>query len=437
MPDATHAVLSAGPFDTSQDVRRVAMVSVHTSPLATLGGKDAGGMNVYIRDLALHLGRRGLAVDIFTRRVSPSAPETLHLAEGVRVVHVDAGPPQVVDKGQLFPLLTEFAQSAVRFGLREGARYDVVHAHYWLSGWVAHLLRRYWSTPFALMFHTTARMKNIVSPVELHETLEREQTEYTLLGLADSVIAANPDERDDLIQLLPHADPKVCTVPPGVDLTLFTATDYEDSRRQLDWASDERVVLFVGRIDPIKGLDVLVEALSLVTHPRRRFVFIGGDLDETGQPIGPLAEVAAAAERRGIADRSVFLGAQPQDRLPLYYSAADIVAVPSRYESFGLVAVEAMATGTPVIASRVGGLTFTVEDGVSGILVPNGDSAAMGKAIHDLLTDDDRREVMGEQAAISARRFSWPLVAEQIHHIYGQLAEGRRNNLCHEEDLFA
>lgn len=427
-------------FGFETDVpRRVASISVHTSPLATLGGQDAGGMNVYVRELSCHLSRLGLPIDVFTRRTSPSAPETISICPGVTVVNISAGPPVPLDKNELFPYLPEFAEEVALYALRSDVRYEVIHAHYWLSGWVAHLLKRSWAAPFVQMFHTTAHMKNAVSPSPHQETSLRERVERQLVQLADSLIAANPDERADLIWRQRADADKICTIPPGVDTRLFVPGDRDQARRELGLPFDAPIVLFVGRVDPIKGIDTLLcAALAL----RRRgtdaqFLFVGGELDERGRATGALADVVAGAKRLGVASCFRFVGSQPQERLPVYYRAADVVAVPSRYESFGLVAVEAMACGTPVVASHAGGLTFTVEDGVTGILVPPGDFEALAAAIDRLLQDPGLRDRLGRQAHISAQRFAWPLVADSVLHLYRRLAVGSHTPLCCPKELFA
>jgi D-inositol-3-phosphate glycosyltransferase len=420
-------------------LRRVASISVHTSPLATLGGKDAGGMNVYVRELACHVADLGLPVDIFTRRTDPDTPETARLCPGVNVVSITAGPPEPVDKNQLFQYLPDFARESALYALRNGLRYDVMHAHYWLSGWTAHLLRRYWEAPFIQMFHTTAHMKNAVAGAHQQETDLRGRIERKLVHLADSVIAANPDERADLIWRQRTPTNKVCTVPPGVDLYIFTTHDRDACRQQLGIAPAERAILFVGRIDPIKGIDTLLTAMQQLNDGAVRplLVFIGGDLDSEGNPAGPLADVVALAEELGVADRIRFEGSQPQDRLPVYYSAADVVAVPSRYESFGLVAVEAMACGVPVVASRAGGLIFTVDEDATGYLVPPSDPTALAGALSRVLSDPALRARLSETALERVQRFSWSVVAAQILHVYQRLADGYRADLCCDEDLYA
>ncbi|MEA2528732.1 MAG: D-inositol-3-phosphate glycosyltransferase [Thermomicrobiales bacterium] len=420
-------------------VRRVASISVHTSPLATLGGKDAGGMNVYVRELSCHTARLGLPVDVFTRRTDPNAPETISICPCVNLVNITAGPAAPVDKNQLFEYLPEFAEEMVLYSLRNGVRYDVVHAHYWLSGWVAHLLKRYWDTPFVQMFHTTAHMKNAVSPIGQHETALRVRIESQLVGLADSLIAANPDERADLIWRQRTRAEKICTIPPGVDVDLFTARDRGICRAALGIPTDERVVLFVGRVDPIKGIDTLLCTAAALDRAgtEATILFVGGDLDADGEPTGPLREVVAEASKLNVVSRFRFVGSQPQERLPLFYGAADAVVVPSRYESFGLVAVEAMACGRPVVASRAGGLTFTVEDGTTGYLAPVGDFGLFAEHLARILEDSDLRDRLGANAHESAQRFAWGSVAESVQHVYERLSAGQRANLCCPQEIFA
>jgi D-inositol-3-phosphate glycosyltransferase len=325
------------------------------------------------------------------------------------------------------------------YSVKQGVRYDVVHAHYWLSGWAAQLLKRYWDTPFVQMFHTTAEMKNAVSSSSNQETAKRAQTERLLVDLSDSLIAANPDERAHLIWHQHSRSTKVCTIPPGVDLELFRPLDRSACRRELGLREAERVVVFVGRIDPIKGIDTLIESAALMNRDETppTFLMIGGDLDESGSAVGPLAEIVRETENKGLAASFRFLGSLPQNQLPVYYSAADIVAVPSRYESFGLVAVEAMACGAPVVASRSGGLRFTVEDGRNGYLVPVGDAPRLARALTRVLSDHSIRRRLSAGALESAARFSWPAVASNILYVYKRLAEGYRGDLCCDEEIFA
>lgn len=421
-------------------LRRVAFISVHTSPLAVLGRKDAGGMNVYERELAHHLGQLGLLIDIYTRRTDPISPEISYLAKGVRVINIGAGPAEPVDKQELFQFLPEFARNTALFSLRDGVRYDIVHAHYWLSGWAGHLLRRYWDAPLVQMFHTTAHMKNAVLPRANREPALRARYERLLVDLADAVIAANPDERADLLWRQRTPSDKICTIPPGVDLELFRPENQVAARRRLGFDPASKIVLFVGRIDPIKGADALVRTMTRLRDELETpvvFAIVGGDLDAAGKPVGPLAEISAEAERAGVLEQCRFFGSRPQYDLPAFYAAADVVFVPSRYESFGLVAVEAMACARPVVASRAGGLAFTVEPGVTGFLAPVGDDRAFADAIATLLSDADLRERMGEAGQEVANRFGWPAVAASMLHVYERLYAGFRENFCCLEEIFA
>ncbi len=428
-------------YETDLPLRRAAQISVHTSPLSALGGKDAGGMNVYIRELACHLADLGLPIDIFTRRVDPDTPAVQELAPNVNVVAITAGPPEPIDKNALVPHLSQFASEMALYSLREGVRYDVVHAHYWLSGRAAHLVKRYWDTPFLQMFHTTAHMKNAVAGVADRETDLRLRTEQRLCALADGLIAANPDERADLVWRFGTPAEKVCTIPPGVDLDLFRPGDRAACRTELGLAPDEPVILFVGRIDPIKGIDTLLEAMAILAadstiEAKPTLLLVGGDLDASGAPTGPLAAVADAACAAGI-DRFIrFAGSQPQDRLPRFYTAADVVAVPSRYESFGLVAVEALACGAPVVASRAGGLKFTIDEGVGGLLVPPQSASTLASALRAVLIDDSLRTSLAAGARPSVERFAWPAVAASMLHVYRRLAAGYRAHLCHDDEIF-
>ncbi len=428
-------------YETDTPLRRAAQISVHTSPLATLGGRDAGGMNVYIRELSSHLAAQGLPVDIFTRRTDPATPEVREICPGVNVIAIEAGPPEPIAKDELFPWLPDFAEQMALYSLRAGVRYDVVHAHYWLSGWAAELARRYWDTPFVQMFHTTAHMKNAVSAEADRETDLRLRTEKRLLTLADGIIAANPDERADLIWHMGVPTEKVCTIPPGVDLDLFRPLPREESRVRAGLDLGRPVVLFVGRIDPIKGIDTLIEAAEIILSrgtlsPQPLFAIVGGDLEDD-VPVGHLAKVAEAISARGIADHFRLLGSQPQDELPWYYSAADVVAVPSRYESFGLVAVEALACGVPVVASRAGGLRFTIDEGIAGLLVKPQFPDALAGGLEAILGDDALRAAMASAARPSVERYDWTSIAQQMMHVYRRLAAGHRAHLCASDDIFA
>ena len=408
-------------------IRRIAMLSVHTCPLATLGGKETGGMNVYVRDLSRELGRRGIAVDCFTRSQNPDIPRISDkLGPNGRVIHLPAGPEAPYDKNRVADHLPEFVQCILDFARREGLHYDVIHSHYWLSGLAAFELRRAWGTPIVQMFHTLGHMKNSVAArPEEWETERRIEAEGQVMAFADRLVAATPLERAQMVWLYGADAAKISVVPCGVDLDLFQPIRPDEARQRLGLPTGRRVVLFVGRIEPLKGIDTLLRAMALVAPEIPHWqeclsvIIIGGapgaGVEQTNAELARLQQLRVEL---GIEELVTFQGAQDQDSLACYYSAAEMVVMPSHYESFGMVALEAMACGTPVVASKVGGLAFSVQDGETGYLVSGGDPAAMAARIKQLLTDEQLRRRLGQQAARWARRYGWPVVADQILDVF-------------------
>jgi D-inositol-3-phosphate glycosyltransferase len=412
-------------------IDRVAMLSVHTSPVAELGGPDSGGMNVYVNELSQWLARTGINVDIFTRRTDSTTPRILELDEGLRLIQVEAGPPHQVHKDELFCHMPDFASDMAYFALQQGVRYDVVHGHYWLSGWAAQLLKEHWHAPTVQMYHTMAHLKNAVALDDHRETILRLQVERRLVEISDGLIAANPNERKEMIQRLGASADQIHLVPPGVDLELFQPHDPETARAELDLPSGP-LVLFVGRIDPVKGIDTLFAGFKELLDRRDwageepTLVFIGGTVDKSdNQPAfgSELQMLQQQARELGIEERILFRGSQPRELLPLYYSAVDVCTVPSRYESFGLVAVEAMACGTPIVASRVGGLQFTVRDEQSGLLVPHSDPSALASGLERVLTDRKLYRTLCAGARRAAIRYSWQMVSSSMVDVYQHLVD--------------
>jgi D-inositol-3-phosphate glycosyltransferase len=411
-------------------VRRVAMLSVHTCPLATLGGKETGGMNVYVRDLSRELGRRGIAVDCFTRSQNPSAPRVDdRLGPNGRVIHVPAGPEAPYDKNRIVDHLPQFVRGVLEFARREGVRYDVMHSHYWLSGLAARELRRAWGVPIVHMFHTLGQMKNSVasSPQEW-ETERRIEGEAEVMALADRLVAATPLERAQMVWLYGADAGKIAVVPCGVDLNLFYPLPRDEAKEALGLPLQRCVILFVGRIEPLKGIDTLLRAIALIApempcwQDELSVIIIGGAPGAGVEQVNAeLARLERLRAELGIEDLVTFLGAKDQDRLVYYYSAAEMVVMPSHYESFGMVALEAMACGTPVVASKVGGLAFNVQDGRTGFLVPDRDAGALAAKMRLLLKDRDLRQHLGTQAVRWAQRFGWPVVADEIVDLYEQV----------------
>lgn len=403
---------------------RIALLSVHTCPLAALGGKETGGMNVYVRELARELGRLGLGVDVFTRSQNPAIPQVVPLGEGARVVHIEAGPAAPVPKGEVSGHLGAFAEGVEAFRRAERLRYDLLHSHYWLSGVVALGLREAWGIPVVHMFHTLAELKNAAArhPDDL-EPRPRLEAERRIARGADRLVAANPVERAHLAWYYGADADRVRVIPCGVDIGLFSPRDSCEARARLGLDAD-RVLLYVGRLAPIKGVETLLRALALLKADGfgardLRLLVVGGGIEERWDGEG--GRLRALARRLGVEAWVEFRGAQPQDLLPEYYAAADLCLMPSLYESFGMVALEAMACGVPVIGSRVGGLAVTIREGVTGALVPEGDPRALAVRIGVLLADEPRRRALGRQAARWARRFRWPCIAAEVARLYGDL----------------
>ncbi len=415
---------------------RVVMLSIHTCPLATLGGKESGGMNVYVRDLGRALGRRGLMVDVFTRSQDANVPSIRELGLNARVIHLKAGPETPYDKNMVYDHISEFTENLKEFASQENIAYHLIHSHYWLSGLVARQLQRDWKVPVIQMFHTLAHLKNQVArSASEWESPRRIEAEREIMSFADRLVAANPLEKAQMIWLYGAHPAKIEVIPCGVDLSLFHPLPPEEAKAYLEMPQHHKMVLFVGRIEPLKGIDVLIEAMALalkeMDHLRDEICLciIGGDpdSDKMDQEMAHLQEIR---EKLGIADVVTFLGKRDQDVLPYYYSAAEVCVVPSHYESFGMVALEAMACGTPVIASRVGGLTFTVQDGHTGFLVPNDDRQALAEKLTLLLANEDLHRDMGRQAMQLAKRYSWSIVAGQIMALYRELITRTRPQIC-------
>lgn len=412
------------------------MLSYHTCPLATLGGKDTGGMNVYVRDLSHQLGADGIHVDVFTRSQDEHVPHILHeLGFGNRVVHIPAGPEIPLPKPELNRYLDQFVNGIIEFAVQKGCRYDILHSHYWMSGIAALELKKHWRVPVVHMFHTLGKMKQRVArPEEEVEGDYRIAGENRVLKEVDCVIAATPAELAQL-QWLYQADvSKIRVIPPGVDLSRFYPIPKDEAKEYIGIPPCERMLLFVGRIEPLKGLDVLFKAIALMRQnglwERTPFCLavIGGNEDGEPENRGSEQErLSALRSEYGLDDLVAFLGKKSQDTLPYYYSAAEIVVVPSHYESFGMVALEAMACGTPVVASNVGGLAYLVQNGSTGFTVPVDEPQLLVECIAKLLSDSELRARMGKQAAEFAKGFGWNIIANKIIALYQSVLNSNRS----------
>ncbi|MDO8672984.1 MAG: glycosyltransferase [Dehalococcoidia bacterium] len=397
---------------------RVAMISVHGCPLAWPGTRDAGGMNVYIRELSRELGRRGALVDVFTRRRSPSVPEVSEFGENVRVIHLKAGPVGETEKNAVYDHLPEFLCNLRLYREEHGLDYDILHSHYWLSGWVAGFVQQRWALPHVTMFHTLGEVKNRARVGE-RESVLRIETERKIVAQADRVVAASSHEKAQLVQLYGAVPRRVETIPCGVDLGLFQPIDKVLARRQLGLDA-QKIVLVVGRIEPLKGVDILIEAVAKLEDRDEVLVLVVGAETNGSKETRRLKGIA---RQSGIGANVRFLGPVEQTALPAIYSAADVCVVASYYESFGMVAAEAQACGTPVVASRVGGLQTAVKDGETGFLIPWRCPEPFAERLELLLGNDELRSRFGKAARSFIERFRWPAVADSMMALYDDLSE--------------
>jgi D-inositol-3-phosphate glycosyltransferase len=397
------------------------MLSVHTSPLDAPGGGDAGGMNVYIVETAKRLAAAGVEVEIFTRATSSEQPSCVELHPGVVVRHVTAGPFEGLAKGDLPAQLCAFTAGVMRAeAFEDPGFYDVIHSHYWLSGQVGWLARERWGVPLVHSAHTLAKVKNaLLAEGDVPEPMARVIGEEQVVAEADRLIASTAEEADELIRLY-DADPsRVRTIAPGVDLDAFTPGDSAVARRELGLLEQAPTLLFVGRIQPLKAPDVLLRAAALlrVEHPDLQVVVLGAP---SGTGLAEPHWLAGLAEDLNLADTVRFVPPAPREVVANYYRAADITVVPSYNESFGLVALESQACGTPVVAAAVGGLTTAVADGVSGALVDGHDPDQWAKVLGDLLRTPSPLRQLAAGARGHAEQFSWQRTTDGLLAAYAE-----------------
>ncbi|HXF84297.1 MAG TPA: glycosyltransferase [Anaerolineales bacterium] len=410
---------------------RIAMISYHTCPLATLGGKDTGGMNVYVRDLTRQLGKMGIHVDVFTRSQDDHVPHVLHeLGYGNRVVHVPAGPETPLPKQELTEHIPQFVEGIKDFACEKGIRYDVIHSHYWMSGLAAASLSDAWGgTPILHMFHTLGEMKNrIARSAEEREGEYRIQGEKQVLARANRIVVATLAELTQLRFLYKADANKMIIIPPGVDVSRFYPIPADEAKMYIGLKPEDRMILFVGRIEPLKGVDTLIEAMCCLQLKDKsrpvHLAIIGGEPAASPEAMSTeMARLQRLCDELSMGQMVVFLGKRDQDKLPYYYSAAELLVMPSHYESFGMVALEAMACGTPVIASEVGGLAYLVRNGETGFTIPDQEPETLCEKISWLLNDSSLRETMSRRAVEYAQNYAWEKIAKQIVEVYEELAK--------------
>ena len=397
----------------------IAVISLHTSPLVQPGSGDSGGMNVYVREISAALAHRRLACSVYVRRFHNDLPPEIHVEPGLRVVHVPAGPPDLA-KEALADVLDTFTEGVLADIGRNGG-VDAVHAHYWLSGVAGHRIKHAIDRPLVTTFHTLGRVKERIGEAE---SSERARAEEEVVACSDVICAAGPTEADHLVELYGAASDRVQIVAPGVEHALFSPGDPEGARAALGLGS-EPVLLFVGRVQPLKGLELAVQTLAALDGRRgsARLLVVGGPSGREGRT--ELARARRLVASAGLASRVRFVDPQPHHRLATYYRAADVVLVPSRIETFGLVALEAAACGAPVVAAAVGGLRSLVHHGRTGYLVAERDPDSWAQRVEEILEDRLTAAAMAHESATVARGYSWDTTAELLAGCYDRLRERR------------
>ena len=413
-------------------IERVAYVSMHTSPLHLPGSGDAGGMNVYLDRLARTMAGRGVDVTVFTRRADADAPTVTEVREGYRVVQIEAGPVERLPIADLVGLTSTFADNLTGWVADRAATFDVVHSHYWLSGRAGVRVKRALDIPLANSFHTLGKVKDAARAAsEAPSSDERLLTEEGVIAHSDCVIASTPFEFDELLEHYAASPERLCVSPPGVDHAVFSPGPRHDARRRLDIEENTPVVLYAGRIQPHKGTAVAVRAFADLARSggkaagRCLLHIVGGASGAAG---GAEVETCMAiAKEAGIEDRIRWFEPVPHPVLADHYRAADVVVVPSRSESFGLVAAEAQACGIPVVASNAGGLPYVVDASESGLLVDGNDPVAFAAAIRAILEHPSFAERLGQGAVAFAQKFSWDATATRMLELYDGIVASAKN----------
>ena len=396
-------------------VERAAFITLHACPLAAPGRGKSGGMNVYVRQLASALGELGMKIDIFTREHSDVANRVETIGSNVRVIHINVGEPDA-HLDDLYDLLPDFLEQLNKFREEEGLEYDVVHSHYWLSSWVGRELSQELAIPHVVTFHPLSLIK-MQSRAGEEEQSERSVIETKVIATADRIIAFSPHERDAMARLYAADANKITLVPCGVDLEVFRPLNQKAVRSSLG-LNGEKILLYVGRVEPIKGLDLLVEtAAQMDSEDGVRMIVVGADVNGDRE----MDRVRQLAREKDLEDKIDFVGQVDHDDLPLYYNAADVCVVPSYYESFGLVALESMACGTPVVATRVGGLSTIIHHGRTGYLKSWRCPEAFANSVEMIISSNGLQQSMGEAARKRAEGMGWDNAAALISVEYSAL----------------
>jgi len=414
-------------------MRRIALISDHASPLAAAGGVDSGGQNIYVAQVARNLARLGYAVDVFTRRDDANQPEVLEWLPRVRVVHVPAGPAQYVRKEDLLPLMDEFSAYVRAFSAARG-NYDLVHANFFMSGLAAMQLKRELGTPFVITFHALGRVRRLHQGDADQFPPERTQIEDRIIADADAIIAECPQDEEDLTRLYRARRAKIRVIPCGFDKAEFWPIARPFARRALGFDAKDRILLNIGRLIPRKGVDNAVRALGRLARAHgigAKLLVVGGNSDLPCPVLTPeIGRLKSIAAEEGVADQVLFTGRRSREFLKLYYSAADIFVTTPWYEPFGITPLEAMACGTPVVGADVGGIRYSIADGLTGVLVPPNDPGALAASLAQLYRDADYRKQLGRNAIDRVHeQFTWAKVTASIADLYQSVLVGNAPEL--------
>jgi D-inositol-3-phosphate glycosyltransferase len=405
--------------------KRIAIISEHASPLAPVGHVDSGGQNIYVAQVARHLSRMGNSVDVFTRR-DGNQPQTINWFDGVRVIHVDAGPSTYVKKERLLPFMPEFANHLIDFILSTDLVYDAVHANFWMSGMVAASIKKALHIPYAITFHALGKIRRLYQPQSDEFPDVREEIEERVAAAADAVIAECPQDEEDLTNLYHVPMEKISTIPCGFDPAEFEPINKEFARVMVGFSPHDRVILQLGRMVPRKGVETVIQSLS---HLRRQGTFaklliVGGELEGDSPDAAEIRRLQAVALREGVLNQVYFRGRAEREQLKYYYSAADVFVTVPWYEPFGITPLEAMACGTPVIGANVGGIKSTVWDNVTGMLVPPKDPRSLADRLQEILSQPEHAHQLGDAGYKWVHDyFTWEHVAGKMDALLTTLAQ--------------
>jgi D-inositol-3-phosphate glycosyltransferase len=398
---------------------KIAMLSAHSCPVGDLGAKDTGGMSVYIRELARELGKLGHTVDIYTRIHDPADALIEHMGPGAHLIHLKAGKPATIRKIDVYHSLPEFIHNLERFWQINGRTYDVVFSHYWISALAGKYIQEQYKIPYMSMYHTLGAIKNAIGIGEGEPELRIESERETIQN-SQRVIVATEKEKHDVSFYYGATPEKISVVPCGVNMDLFRPCGKALSRQKLG-LKDDKILLFVGRIDPLKGIDRMLQAVPLLENQEKlRVIVIGGDAGSQAE----VEKLRALAVELGISERVTFQGIIRQEELPYYYSAADVCVVPSYYESFGLVPLESLACGTPVVAANVGDLKNIIKQCETGYIVSENSPEQLAQGISIMLSKQPEQAYTANNIRASVSRFGWENIARQVSEEMQSVVDG-------------